>query len=275
MSARSGHLSSRWLTVGSQRIHTRLSTETPRHDKPALVLLHGLVISSLYMVPTARLLAPSYRVYAPDLPGFGKSAKPRSVLNIGQLADALLGWMDLMGLTRPVLIGNSFGCQILVDLAVRYPDRVQALVLTGPSVDPAARSMWRQIGRALLDYTRERPSLGPAEVLDFLRAGGYRSWKTFQYALTDPIEDKLPYVQAPALVVRGERDSIVPQRWAVEVARRLPEGQLSILARAGHAVNYSVPEAFVDLLVQFLGALQSKADGADASSELPYPHRNP
>ena len=205
------------------------------------------------MVPTARRLAPFFPVFAPDLPGFGKSAKPSRVLSVPELADALGAWMDAVGLDRAVLVGNSLGCQILVDLAVRYPARAACVVLAGPTIDPHARTAPQQIGRWLYDWIYERPSLAFAHVRDYYEAGLARGWRTFRYTLADWIEDKLPHLHAPALVVRGSRDPIVPQRWAEEVVRLLPRGRLVVIPGGSHCVNYTTPRQFARVVRAFVG----------------------
>ena len=93
-----------------------------------MVLVHGPVVSGRYMVPTLERLSPYHRVYVPDLPGFGKREKPPRAL-------------DVVGLDRAALVGNSFGCQIIADLAVRYPEHVERAVLQGPTMDPRARTV--------------------------------------------------------------------------------------------------------------------------------------
>jgi 2-hydroxy-6-oxonona-2,4-dienedioate hydrolase len=218
----------------------------------AVVLVHGQIISSLYMVPTAERLALQFRVLAPDLPGFGHSDKPDRVLCVPELADALGAWMDAIGLRSAALVGNSLGCQIAVDLAVRRPGLVQALVLSGPTIDRHARTASAQIVRWLRDWPGERTSLAPAHLRDFAYAGLRRSLGTFRCTLADRIEDKLPLVQARTLVVRGTRDTIVPQGWAEEVAQLLPRGQLILIAGGPHCVNYSTPGPFADIVASFL-----------------------
>jgi hypothetical protein len=96
---------------------------------------------------------------------------------------------------------------------------VEALVPAGPTMDPAARTPWAQIGRWLRDWRLERPSLGLAHLRDYALASPRPALGTFRHALADRIEEKLPRVQARSLVVRGELDPIVPQRWAEEVVR--------------------------------------------------------
>jgi 2-hydroxy-6-oxonona-2,4-dienedioate hydrolase len=230
----------------------RVGSGAPRCPASAVVLVHGLVISSLYMVPSARRLAEHFPVLAPDLPGFGRSGKPRQVLTIPELADALAAWMGAVGLSTAALVANSLGCQVVVDLAVRRPELVEALVLAGPTMDPSARRAGVQVGRWLRDWPLERPSLALAHARDYLLAGARRALQTFRHALADRIEAKLPRVQAPTLVVRGSRDPIVPQRWAEEAAALLPGGRLVVIPGGPHCVNYSTPDAFARVVRTFL-----------------------
>jgi pimeloyl-ACP methyl ester carboxylesterase len=230
----------------------RVGCPPAQENGTVVVLVHGQIISSLYMVPTAERLASQFRVLAPDLPGFGNSDKPRRVLCVPELADALGAWMNAIGLPRAALVGNSLGCQIAVDLAVRRPELVQALVLAGPTIDRHARTASAQIFRWFRDWPGERPSLALAHLRDFAHAGLRRSLGTFRCTLADRIEDKLPRVQARTLVVRGTRDTIVPQSWAEEVARLLPKGKLILLRGGPHCINYSTPGPFADIVASFL-----------------------
>jgi 2-hydroxy-6-oxonona-2,4-dienedioate hydrolase len=241
-----------WTVVGGLPMHARVATELAPVGAPAVVLVHGLVISSRYMIPTAVRLAPDYRVYAPDLPGFGYSAGPSHALDVHALADALVGWLRASGLGRVSLIGNSLGCQVIVDVALRYPEHVERLVLTGPTMDPRGRAALEQARRLLLDVPRERLSLIAPWARDLWSAGVYRTLRTFWYGLTDPIEAKLPRVGVPTLVVRGERDPVVPQAWAAEVARLLPKGRLVVIPGAPHALNYSRSRDLVRVVAPFL-----------------------
>ena len=217
-----------------------------------VVLVHGLGVSGRYLLPTARLLAGRHPVYVPDLLGFGASARPRHVLRLDEHADVLAEWMEARGLPRAAFVGNSAGCQVLVELAVRHPGRVERLVLTGPTVDSHARSLGRQLVRLLLDGTREPLGLTAIVVADYVSAGPRRLLRTAQALLADPIEEKLPRVEVPTLVVRGERDPFAPQRWAEEVARLLPRGKLVVLPGAPHAVNYAAAPALAREILSFL-----------------------
>jgi len=144
-------------------------------------------------------------------------------------------------LTRACLIGNSLGCQFIIDLAVRHPDLVGWAVLVGPTVDPAARSVTGQAIRGARDLFREPIRYWPLLARDYLVAGPLRTLATLRYAVADPVVEKLPRVAAPTLVVRGSRDPIAPQAWVEEVASNLPHGRLAVIRGAAHVANYTAP----------------------------------
>ncbi len=247
-----GRLVDRWTTVGAWRLYARVSAAPAPGGAPPVVLVHGLGVSSRYMVPLARRLAPDYPVYAPDLPGFGRSDKPARALALPALADALAAWLAAAGLERPVLLGNSLGCQVIVQCALRHPGRLARAILVGPTLDPRARTVRQQGWRLLVDAFREAPSEPLIAIRDYWRAGPRRVWATLRGALRVPVEEHLRRVAVPTLVVRGGRDPIVPQRWAEEVARLLPCGRLVVVPGAPHAVNYSAPEALARAIRPFL-----------------------
>ena len=249
---RLGRLESRCTEIGGRPIHARASLDAGARDAPPVVLVHGLLVSSRYMVPLARRLAPDFHVYVPDLPGWGRSFKPRRTLNVPELAEALGWWMDAAGLGRAALVANSFGCQIAAEFAARQPERVERLVLLGPTVDPRARSLVKTAARWLLNVPLEPPSLDLVVLRDLLDMGIPRTWRTIRIMLEDRIEEKLPRVQAPTLVVRGGRDTTVPQRWAVEATRLLPRGRLAVIPGAPHTLNYNSPRRVARLVRAFL-----------------------
>ena len=204
------------------------------------------------MLPTLHALAPDCRVYAVDLPGYGRSPGPRDALDIPQLADVLDAWLTAAGLERPTLVANSMGCQIVADLAARRPERAARLVLVGPTMDPEAKSAVRQFGRLVIDTFREAPSQPFLVAFDYAVFGFRRFRQTFYMALADRIEEKAPAVRAPVLVVRGERDPIVPQRWAEALTARFPTARLEVVPGAAHTVNYMAPEALAALVRAFM-----------------------
>jgi 2-hydroxy-6-oxonona-2,4-dienedioate hydrolase len=251
-----GQLRSLWTRIEGLRIYARASAlvwEYPVPGQLPVVLVHGYGVSSRYMVPIARRLAAERPAYAPDLPGHGRSEGPGRTLTVPELASFLYEWMDAAGLGPVVLFGNSMGCQIAAELAVRHPERIDRLILAGPTVDPGARTFLRQLPRFLRDAFAERPSLLFWVTWDYLRAGPRRIFREMDVAFADRIEDKLGRISAPSLVLRGERDAIVPQRWAEEVARGIGAGPVEVIRGAGHAVNYSAADELMRRIRPFLG----------------------
>jgi pimeloyl-ACP methyl ester carboxylesterase len=220
---------------------------------PVLVFLHGIGVSSRYFLPTAGRLAERCTVYAPDLPGFGLSAPLGVRPTVRRLADAFEAWLDAAGLEVPhAVVANSFGCQLVADFAARRPERVARLVLVGPTIDRQARSLGRQAARLALDSVREPVGLLALETFDYVQHIRKSGIGAFVEMVRDSVERKLSLVRAPTLVVRGDRDPIVPRTWAEEVAATLPRGRLVEVSGAAHAVNYNAPDALTRLTLDFL-----------------------
>lgn len=218
-----------------------------------VILVHGFVVSSRYMVPAAQRLALLCPVYAVDLPGFGKSCKPERALSFAELADALEEWLAAKKLERVHLLGNSMGCQIMAEYALRHPARVDRMVFEGPTVDRHARAFWPQLGRQFHSSLHERLDLTAVILRDLCSYGMKRSLETLPELLADRIEEKLPWLRMPVLVIRGEKDPICPLRWAAEVASLLPQGELVVVPGGGHALNYSKPSELIRAVRPFLG----------------------
>ncbi len=232
-------------------------------DAPPVVLVHGVGVSGRYMLPTARALAPAHQVYVPDLPGFGRSTRPPHIHNIPELADDLAAWLEALALAQVCLVGNSLGCQVIVDLVLRYPRLATSAVLIGPTVDPAARSVLAQVARGGLDMLGEPVRYWPLLIWDYLRAGTIRTLVTLHHGVQDPIAEKLPRVSIPTLVIRGTRDPIAAQTWVEEMVRLLPCGQLLVLPGATHAANFSAADRVAQAIREFLRASRCEpANGA-------------
>lgn len=250
------------VQVDGRQMHVRVSSVNPRHNVPPVVLVHGLGVSGRYMIPLGEQLSRDFQVFIPDLPGFGKSDRPPTVLDTVELADVLDKWMEVTGLEHAVFIGNSYGCQIIVELAIRHPHRVTRAVFLAPTVDPEARTAVRQIGRILIDAFREPFTLLPIAIYDYLAAGLPRVFRTFHHLLSYPTEEYLPNVRVPVLCIVGSRDPIVPLRWANRAASLAPDGRLIVLTQVAHGSNYSAPEKLVPIIRPFLLERSFKSEPA-------------
>lgn len=244
-------LERQWRMVGGLAVHARVADRVASWF-PAVVLVHGLGVSSRYMQALARELAPFYRVFAVDLPGFGLSERPARPLGLVELAEALATWIRATGLRSATVVGNSYGCQIAVELAARRPRLAERLVLIGPTTDPAYRTRRQQIVRLLLDATREPISLLGLTIRDYLRSGPRLMLNGLDDAIAHPLEARLPMVVAPTLVLRGMRDPLVSAAWAERVASALPAGRLAVVPGVGHAAHYAAPRSVARTIRRFV-----------------------
>lgn len=238
------------LACGGLRVNVRMGGVHPDGTLP-VVLVHGAVISGRYMLPTAERLAARRPVFVPDLPGFGRSEDPPAPYNVPELASALARIMDAAGVERAHVLGNSLGAQVAAELAARHPDRVASAILVGPTVDAAARTRVRTLWRLAKDAFVERPSLIPLHLIDIVRAGPRFAVASLDVALNDAIEDKLPQVAAPVLIVVGDRDPLVPREWAAWLAALTPCVQLEVI-EGPHALNYSRPAQLAPIVLEFI-----------------------
>ncbi|MDX3102668.1 alpha/beta fold hydrolase [Nonomuraea angiospora] len=91
-----------------------------RGPGPAVVCVHGAGVSSRELLPFVGVLGRTHDTWSVDLPGFGRSGKPDDLPTVAGLADALAAWLKAAELERPCVLGESFGCQVAVELAVRF-----------------------------------------------------------------------------------------------------------------------------------------------------------
>ncbi|MGY1604720.1 alpha/beta fold hydrolase [Geodermatophilus sp. SYSU D00815] len=240
-------------------------------DRTPVVLLHGLGLSSRYLVPLGRRLAAlGHDVLAPDLPGFGRSPRdPRLPWpggpDVRTQTDHLLAWLDAAGIARAAFFGNSIGSQVAVELAARSPDRVERLVLSGPTPDPRYRRPWKQYPQVLRNMAFEVPTLQALFQVEYLSTGVARMVQQLVRSADDPVEQRLPRVVAPALVVRGRHDRTLTQEWAEQFTRLLPHGRLVVVEGAAHNAHYSAPDVTARLVAAFLAGELDTVGSADGS----------
>ena len=230
---------SQWVTVNGLRMHARASRGAPPADAPTIVLVHGLGMSSRYMEPLLDELAPYARVFAPDLPGYGRSASPRKRLTLAGMADALDAWMGAVGIDSAVVAGNSLGAQVIAQLGVRHPDRLTRAVLIGPTRDPS-------VGRAVPAH----PAVGPRRTARAPRPdrGGRTRLPARRSQADVPLVRRsaapprggptAPSAGADADRAWGARPDLT-QGWVEQINRLVPTSRLAVIEGAPHAVNFS------------------------------------
>jgi pimeloyl-ACP methyl ester carboxylesterase len=234
-----------WVIVDGLPVFHRLCTAAGA-SADAIVHVHGFGISGTYLEPTAALLAPRHRTYVPDLPGMGRSMRPRQPLDLPGLARALMAYCDAVGVSRATLVGNSLGCPIIVEVATAFPDRISHAVLVSPAGGPNNQPLARALRQMAVDGFREPRSMLPIAVRDYLRFGALRSLSLFKAMTSYPTLERVRNLVMPTLVVAGDRDPLVRIDRA-HVFAGLPNVK-AVKVRGAHALNYSEPELIASLI---------------------------
>jgi len=231
--------------------------------RPVLVLHHD--IGTLEQLPFYDALAEKFDVIVPRHPGFGVQERPQWLRHPRDLA-ALYQWLlaDL-GIERASIVGLGFGGWIAAEMAALAPRDFHRLVLVGAmGVKPPEGDIFDQAIVSYIDYARAGfhdqeafarvfgdVSTDQLVAWDLCREMSFRiAWKPYMYNQTLP--HLLGGVRAPALVVWGEDDKIVPYSAGQRYARALREARLETVRGAGHFVDMEQPEALARLVIPFV-----------------------
>lgn len=251
-------------TVGGIPVFALVSIPAIADASMPLVFVHGLGVSVRYLEPTMARLGRAHHVAGLDLPGFGRSGTPPRALTLQELSEALAAWLDARHIGPAILVGNSYGCQVILDLVSRQPSRALGLVLNAPTMDPAHRTILGLGFRLLADAAFEPWALALIVARDYWRAGPLRVLATLRHALDDHVEEKLAGITVPTVVVAGARDTVVSVEWAREVARLVgistraaPGATLHVLPNAAHALPIDDPAAFASIIDAFVDRLRA------------------
>jgi 2-hydroxy-6-oxonona-2,4-dienedioate hydrolase len=224
-------------------------------EGPALVLVHGLGLSADFWWRNGPpLAAAGFRVLAPDLPGFGSTEGPPS-LDVPEQARWVAAWADAIGLGPAAYTGHSVSCQTVLELAATEPARVTALVLAGPTGDPAPLRLLRQAAGFVADPVFEPLGLIPTVGEHYLRAGVGRWLRTWVAAGRHDTLGAARRVRVPGIVVLGRHDVVVRRGFAEDLAAALPGGRCIVLEEGAHAVVFDAAEEFNAEVERFLGSL--------------------
>jgi pimeloyl-ACP methyl ester carboxylesterase len=206
--------------------------------------VHGFAISGAYLMPTAERLARRWVNVVPDLPGYGHSQRRSRVLDIPDLAVALVAVLDALDIDQAVLVGNSMGCPVSLEVAHSMPERVHRLVLVSPAGGVQNQPLVRALGQLAIDGIRESPRMLPVAVPDYVRFGPINGLRLFHELTLYPSLERLTHTPVPTLAVIGGRDPLMAKPSRVrEVARLSPEHlSVALIERAAHALNFSHPE---------------------------------
>ncbi|HET6231110.1 MAG TPA: alpha/beta hydrolase [Longimicrobiaceae bacterium] len=241
--------------VGPYRIH---SLEAGEGDE-CVVLLHGLSGSSRWWDRNVADFAGRFRVLVPDMIGFGRSRLTGPLPDMAGAAAVLADWMEAAGAGRVHLVGHSMGGQLAIHLAARFPERISRLVLADASGIPRPLS-----ARSLIRFARDvapparwgDPAFIPVIVGDAFKSGPLTILRALGNIVRDDVRPLLPRIQAPTLLVWGERDALVPVRCGREMRKTIPNSRLVVIPRAAHNPMVDRPAEFAAAVLPFLAGVE-------------------
>lgn len=228
------------------------STSQYEEGSPVVVLVHGIGVSGDYFFPFANELARTCRVYVLDLPGYGTTPKPKDALNIEELGAVVASFIEIQQIKGVTLIGHSMGCQVALQVAQRHPAHVAKLILLAPTINSKERRVMWQLWRLVQDSTIEPIRVTGRMIYDYTRFGVRRYLHTLRHMLVDAPEARFADCKQSTIVMRGERDVIVPESWARHVARSLPDASYLELPGQPHAAHYSAPALTAAACIRFI-----------------------
>ncbi len=224
-------------------MHSR-SLGRPRDGVAEVVVVQGIGVAD-YLVPGLRELGTWTRAHLVELPGFSGSGEPPHELDVVEFGDAVVAWLAAAGLERVVLAGHSGGTQVAARATLRHPPAVRALVLAGPTVDPRFRSLGGVLRAWHRNHRLEPPDLDDAHRPERRRAGTRRIVHAVRAHLADRLEDVVPQVPVPVLVLHGADDLLCTAEWARSLADAARDGRFASVPGA-HSFVWTAPAAWSD-----------------------------
>jgi len=233
-------------------------------ENPPLVLIHGAGGSHLYWPPEIRSLK-GYCVYAPDLPGHGKSSTSDGQQTIGEYARNMVQWLESLQLRRAVLVGHSMGSAIALALAIHHPEYVVGLSLIGAGARlrvlpdllnyAADQTTFHKATDLLVTYSFS--SNAPSRLVELASKRLVETRQSVVYGdllacNRFDVMDQLGMVKQPTLVICGADDQMTPLRYAQYLSNSIPNASLRVIPGAGHMVMLEQPHLVVDSLLSFL-----------------------
>ncbi|MCB9538568.1 MAG: alpha/beta hydrolase [Myxococcales bacterium] len=288
------------LTLDGVAAHYRMKStptityvELNPEGAKTLIFVHGLGSYLKFWQPQLNHFAAlGYRVVALDMVGYGKSDKPGSFpYTMEAMADVVLALRQHLGGPAPVLVGHSMGGQTALSYAIRYPDQLSALVLTSPAgfeTFSAREKAWfrKVFATTLVTLADEHAIWGAIRENNFDRWRDDLEWlieervrtaknddfEAYAYANVrsvhgllenDFVRQSLEHVTVPTLIVHGDADRLIPNRFlhagaTVDVMRvgadRIPDATLITLPGCGHTVQLDCPADYNAAVEAFLKA---------------------
>jgi pimeloyl-ACP methyl ester carboxylesterase len=235
-----------WSEIDGARLHyQRAGSGEP------VILIHGLSASSRWWRHNVDALAKRFTVYTIDLIGFGRS-RGRQRFVLADSAALLARWMESVGIERAHIVGHSMGGYIAAQLAVEHPERILRLVLVDAAVPLPRKSRLQHLLHLGREMRYTPPQFLHLLATDAALAGPRTVLSAANQLLVADLEPELGKIAAPALIVWGEHDPLVPPEIGDRLAELIPNARRCVIPGSGHKPMLERPEAFNAAVIAFL-----------------------
>jgi pimeloyl-ACP methyl ester carboxylesterase len=216
-----------------------------------IIFLHGWQQNSGSFLPLVPFFHSQFKLYLPDLPGFGKTSLPNRPFSSMDYAKAIAEWMNRINIKEAIVIGHSFGGKVASLLAYYYPKKIKKLILIAPSVIPEHHWWYRLTAKI---PKKIKTTLGPAlskkiSSRDYNNAGPLLP--TFKKIIKENLKPILPNIKQPALIIWGKKDQELPVKNGQEIHKLLSNSKLKIVP-GGHFPFWDNPKEISQIIKHFL-----------------------
>lgn len=242
----------------------------------ALILIRGLGSNADHWYPQLPDLSGHFRVITFDNRGIARSSDPGGAFTIKDMAEDTIGLMDALGIKQAHVLGVSMGGMIAQEMAIAHPQRVRSLILVVTHCggkhqvmadDSVRRKLQRMVGEGTLEARtdaidaffayqtiEERPQVVQtfANVSMQHPAGPRILQRQLEAVAGHDTYDRLERIKAPALVLAGEQDALIPPENADILADRIPNAKSRVVPGGGHQILVEQPQLCNQVIVAFL-----------------------
>ena len=228
-------------------------------SKKTIVFLHGWGNSSQVFIPLSYYLKNDFFIFAPDLPGFGKSPieKPMALKDY---VDFIYKFLKENQIEKPIIVGHSFGGAIAAKLAILHPDIISKLILVGASAIRESNFKIKVTEKSAKIIKKILPKKAQQFILKFLgldntdyaRIQNPYLKETFKIVIKENLAPKLQFIKIPTLVIWGEKDTETPLKEGELIAKLIPGSKLLVIKNTGHHVFLEKPDEFIKIIKEFI-----------------------
>lgn len=274
---------SQFVDLNGLRVHYKKAGD----GKPAFILLHGFGASTYSWEKVLREFGSFGTTIAYDRPAFGLTSRPlpgewqgQSPYSPEANAALVLALMDAQGIDKAMLVGNSAGGAVAMDVALNHPERVEGLILVDAAIyEGGGRPAWiapllnlpqlqrvgpllvRNIADSGMELLRtayhDQTKLTPETIAAYRQPLRVNNWDAALWQFTAAANPRqfvprLAELKMPVLVITGDDDRVVPTASSLRLAQEIPNAKLAVLEKCGHLPQEECPQEFMQAVKTFL-----------------------